>query len=55
VNLIRKAKFFAAEHDTNINTIVWELLEGDVSRDERAQLGSAAATSARRCRSLFFG
>jgi hypothetical protein len=33
--LIRKAKVYAAEHDTTINTLVRELLDEMVSRDAR--------------------
>jgi hypothetical protein len=35
VELIRSAKVYAAEHDTTINTVVRELLEEKLARDER--------------------
>ncbi|HXB73347.1 MAG TPA: hypothetical protein VNY05_34230 [Candidatus Acidoferrales bacterium] len=35
--LIRQAKVYAAEHDTTINTLVRELLQEALSRDDRAR------------------
>ena len=35
--LIRKAKVYAAEHDTTVNTLVRELLQDVLSRESRAQ------------------
>ncbi len=35
-DLIRRAKIYAAEHDTSVNTLVWELLQDALSREDRA-------------------
>ena len=37
VDLVRKAKVYAAEHDTTINTLVRELLQETLARTSRAQ------------------
>lgn len=37
VDLIHKAKVYAAEHDTTINTFVRSLLEESLSRESRAR------------------
>jgi plasmid stability protein len=39
--LIRKAKVYAAEHDTTINTLVRELLDDMVSQDARERAAAA--------------
>lgn len=36
-DLIRKAKIYAAEHDTTINTVVRELLQEAVAKDGKIQ------------------
>ena len=36
-DLIRRAKVYAAEHDTTINTVVRELLQEALSRESRAR------------------
>ena len=36
-DLIRKAKVYAAEHDTTINTLVRELLQDALERESRMQ------------------
>jgi plasmid stability protein len=36
-DLIRKAKVYAAEHDTTINTLVRELLQDALERENRVQ------------------
>lgn len=36
-DLIRRAKVYAAEHDTTINTVVRELLQDALSRESRAR------------------
>ena len=40
-DLIRKAKVYAAEHDTTINTLVRELLAEALSRESRARAATA--------------
>jgi plasmid stability protein len=35
VDLIRKAKIYAAEHDTSVNTLVLDLLQDALSREDR--------------------
>jgi plasmid stability protein len=35
-DLIRRAKVYAAEHDTSINTVVRDLLENALSSDDNA-------------------
>jgi plasmid stability protein len=37
VDLIRRAKIYAAEHDTNVNAIVRHLLEEALSAKDRAR------------------
>lgn len=36
-DLIRRAKVYAAEHDTTVNTVVRELLQEALSREDRAR------------------
>jgi hypothetical protein len=36
VDLIRKAKIYAAERDTSVNTLVFDLLQEALSREDRA-------------------
>ncbi len=40
-DLIRKAKIYAAEHDTTINAVVRELLAEALSRESRARAAAA--------------
>jgi plasmid stability protein len=37
-DLIRKAKVYAAEHDTTINTLVRELLQDALERESRVRM-----------------
>jgi len=39
--LIRQAKVYAAEHDTTINTLVRELLQEALSREDKARAAAA--------------
>jgi len=39
-DLIRQAKVYAAQHDTNVNTIVRELLQQHLNSQERARLAA---------------
>jgi plasmid stability protein len=39
-DLIRKAKIYAAEHDTTINSFVRELLDEALSRKSRARMAA---------------
>ena len=38
VDLIKKAKVYAAEHDTSVNALVRDLLQEKVTGESRAQL-----------------
>lgn len=41
VDLIRKAKVYAAERDTNINAVVRELLDEKLAGDDRSRAAAA--------------